>query len=196
MIYILLMLEFFKVGLFSIGGGLATLPFLVEISEKYSWFTKDVLTNMIAVSESTPGPIGVNMATYVGYKNKGVLGSIAATAGVVLPSFTIIFIVSLFLEEFMQNKFVKYAFTGIKSAVAFLIIKTGIGMFKKVEKKPLPLITFALVFTAMVLIDIFAISFSSIYFIIIGGVTGIIAYTLIGIGKDKNIATVRKEGKK
>ncbi len=192
-----LFLTFFKIGLFTFGGGYAMIAQIREyVVNKEGWLSEDDLTQMIAIAESTPGPIAINMATYVGYKNKGVLGSIAATAGVVLPSFTIIFIVSLFLEEFMQNKFVKYAFTGIKSAVAFLIIKTGIGMFKKVEKKPLPIITFALVFTAMVLIDIFAISFSSIYFIIIGGVTGIIAYTLIGIGKDKNIATVKKEGKK
>ena len=192
-----LFITFFKIGAFTFGGGYAMIPLIQrEVVEDKKWITDDDILEIIAIAESTPGPIAINSATFVGYRVCGFWGSFFATLGVVLPSFTIIFIVSLFLEEFMQNKFVKYAFTGIKSTVAFLIIKTGIGMFKKVEKKPLPLITFALVFTAMVLIDIFAISFSSIYFIIIGGVTGIIAYTLIGIGKDKNIATVKKEGKK
>lgn len=192
-----LFFTFFKIGLFTFGGGYAMIAQIREyVVNKEGWLTEDDLTQMIAIAESTPGPIAINMATYVGYKNKGVLGSIAATLGVVLPSFMIIFIVSLFLEEFMQNKLVKYAFTGIKSAVAFLIIKTGVGMFKKVERKPLPIITFAAVFTAMILIDIFAISFSSIYFIIMGGIAGIIAYTLIGIGKDKNGTAIQKEGKK
>lgn len=121
MIYILLMLEFFKVGLFSIGGGLATLPFLVEISEKYSWFTKDVLINMIAVSESTPGPIGVNMATYVGFNTTGVLGGIISTIALVTPSLIIIIIIARILEKFKDSLLVKDLFYGLRAAVAGVI---------------------------------------------------------------------------
>ena len=179
-----LFLTFFKIGLFTFGGGYAMIVQIKEyIVAKEGWLTDDELTEIIAIAESTPGPIAINMATYVGYKKKGVLGSIAATAGVVVPSFVIIFIISLFLESFMNNRYVEYAFIGIKSAVAFLILRAGFDLIKKVEKKPLPLITFGAVFTAMVLFELFAVSFSSVFYIIIGGVVGIVAYGIIGMDK-------------
>ena len=89
--------EFFKTGLFAIGGGLATLPFLYDMADKYDWFTKDMIADMIAISESTPGPMGINMATYTGFQNMGLLGSIVATVGLVMPSVIIIIWVSKFL---------------------------------------------------------------------------------------------------
>ena len=116
-IYILLFLEFFKTGLFSIGGGLATLPFLYDIADKYPWFDRAVLADMIAVSESTPGPIGINMATYVGYETGGILGGILATVALVLPSVIIIIIIAKFLNKFNENKIVKSAFYGLRPAV-------------------------------------------------------------------------------
>ena len=180
-----LFLTFFKIGLFTFGGGYAMIVQIKEyIVAKEGWLTDDELTEIIAIAESTPGPIAINMATYVGYKKKGVLGSIAATAGVVVPSFVIIFIISLFLEGFMNNKYVSYAFVGIKAAVAFLILRAGVDLFKKVEKKLLPLICFGAVFATMILFDVLAVSFSSVFYIIIGGVVGIVAYALIGIGKN------------
>ena len=103
---IILFAEFFKTGLFAIGGGLATLPFLYDMADKYDWFTKDMISDMIAISESTPGPMGINMATYTGFQNMGVLGSIIATVGLVMPSVIIIIWVSKFLEKFRENQYV------------------------------------------------------------------------------------------
>ena len=103
MIYLILFLEFFKVGLFTIGGGLASLPFLYELAEKYTWITKPMIADMIAISQSTPGPIGINMATYVGFKSGGILGGIIATFAIVLPSFITIIIIANFLNKF-KNK--------------------------------------------------------------------------------------------
>ena len=119
--YLTLMFEFFKIGLFSVGGGLATLPFLFELSEKYNWFTASELTNMIAVSESTPGPIGVNMATYVGNTVGGVLGGITTTLSLVAPSLIVIYIIAGFLNKFRDNIYVKDLFYGLRAAVAGLI---------------------------------------------------------------------------
>lgn len=129
-IYILLFLEFFKTGLFSIGGGLATLPFLYEMADKYPWFDRASLADMIAVSESTPGPIGINMATYVGYETGGILGGILATIALVLPSVIIIIIIAKFLNKFNENKMVKSAFYGLRPAVTALIATAGFEVLK------------------------------------------------------------------
>ena len=121
MIYLILFLEFFKVGLFTIGGGLASLPFLYELAEKYTWITKSMIADMIAISQSTPGPIGINMATYVGFKSGGILGGIIATFAIVLPSFIIIIIIANFLNKFKNSKLVDSAFKGLRPAVTGLI---------------------------------------------------------------------------
>ena len=104
---LILIFEFFKIGLFSIGGGLATLPFLYRLADKYPWFSAKQIPDMIAVSESTPGPLGINMATYTGFQHSGVIGSIAATFGLVLPSVIIIILISKVLEKFRSNKYVE-----------------------------------------------------------------------------------------
>ncbi len=121
MIYLILAYEFFKIGLFSIGGGMATLPFLMDLTNKYDWFTVSELTNMVAISESTPGPVGINMATYAGYNAAGVLGAIVATLALTTPAWIIIILIAKFLENFSENKNVKAAFYGIRPAVAALI---------------------------------------------------------------------------
>ena len=121
MIYIILFLEFFKVGLFTIGGGLASLPFLYELAEKYTWINNSMIADMIAISQSTPGPIGINMATYAGFKAGGILGGIVATFAIVLPSFIIIVIVANFLNKFKNSKLVDSAFKGLRPAVTGLI---------------------------------------------------------------------------
>ena len=121
MIYLILFLEFFKVGLFTIGGGLASLPFLYELAEKYTWITKPMIADMIAISQSTPGPIGINMATYVGFKSGGILGGIIATFAIVLPSFITIIIIANFLNKFKNSKLVDSAFKGLRPAVTGLI---------------------------------------------------------------------------
>lgn len=170
---------FFKIGLFTFGGGYAMIAQIKEVFvEKKKWITEEELLEIITIAESTPGPIAINMATYIGYKQKKVLGSIFSTLGVVLPSFIIIFIISLFIEEFMSFKVVKYAFVGINVGVCFLILKTGIGMFKKIEKKVLPLLVFFIVFILLVSFEILTVKFSSIIYILLGGLIGIIYYSI------------------
>ncbi len=125
---ILLFLEFMKIGLFAVGGGPATLPYLMELTEKYDWYTMTDLTNMIAVSESTPGPLGLNMATYAGFKTLGPFGGIVSTAGLVIPSIIIICFIAKFLEDFNENPYVKGAFAAIRPAVAAIIVVSVIGV--------------------------------------------------------------------
>ncbi len=122
--------EFFKTGLFAVGGGLATLPFLYRMAEKTGWFTAEDVGTMIAVSESTPGAIGVNMATYVGYMVDGILGAVIATLGLILPSIIIIVLISKILEQFKNSKTVKDAFYGFRPAATGLIAAAGIGVAK------------------------------------------------------------------
>ena len=121
MIYLQLLWEFFKTGLFAVGGGMATVPFLSEMAERTGWFTQAMLADMIAVGESTPGPIGVNTATYVGYTVAGIPGGVVATLGLVLPSFLIILIVAAFLKAFRSNKYVERVFYGIRPASVGMI---------------------------------------------------------------------------
>ena len=121
MIYLRLFWEFFKAGLFAVGGGMATIPFLQDISETTQWFTTAELADMIAISESTPGPIGVNMATYVGYKTAGIFGGFVATMGLVFPSVIIILMVATVLDKFRANKYVESGFYGLRPASTALI---------------------------------------------------------------------------
>jgi len=136
MIYLQLFYEFFKTGLFSIGGGMATVPFLQDMSSRLHWFTSGELADMIAVAESTPGPIGVNMATYVGYSTShsyygtwgGVLGAIVATLGLITPSIIVILIVATFLAKFRDSKAVNAAFYGLRPASVGLIAAAGVSI--------------------------------------------------------------------
>ena len=134
MIYLLLFWEFFKTGLFTVGGGMATIPFLYEMSDKYpEWFSHDDLANMIAVGESTPGPIGVNMATYVGYITGdgifgSILGAVTATLGLVAPSIIVILIIAAVLKSFKDNKYVNHAFYGLRPASTGLIAAAGLSV--------------------------------------------------------------------
>lgn len=122
--------EFFKTGLFAVGGGLATLPFLYNMADKYPWFDRTQLADMIAVSESTPGPIGVNMSTYAGFNAGGVLGGIVSTCSLVLPSIIVIIIVAKFLDKFSENFYVKSAFYGLRPAVTALIAVASVEILK------------------------------------------------------------------
>jgi len=122
--------EFFKIGLFAVGGGPATIPFLFELSDKTGWFTNQELTNMIAISESTPGPIGLNMATYVGFSTLGFFGGLVSTFGLVLPSVVVVIIIAKFMTNFSSNTYVKKAFWGIRPAVTALIASAVISMIR------------------------------------------------------------------
>lgn len=128
MIYIRLFFEFFRAGLFAVGGGLATLPFLQDISVRTGWFTQAQLSDMIAVSESTPGPMGVNMATYVGFTTAGIPGALVATLGLVAPSIIIILIIAASLQAFRDNKYVDSAFYGLRPASTGLISSAGLSV--------------------------------------------------------------------
>ena len=138
MIYLQLCFEFLQVGLFSVGGGLATIPFLRTMGMNTGWFTEADLANMIAVAESTPGPIGVNMATYVGYQTAGILGSLIATLALITPSIIIILIIANVLQKFRQSNTVTALFFGLRPASVALITSAGIGvaMVSFCEKTP------------------------------------------------------------
>ena len=125
-----LFFSFFKIGLFAVGGGLATLPFLYEMSNTHTWFDARLISDMIAISESTPGPIGINMATYVGYLNSGLSGAIIAPLGEVTPSIIIITIIAGFLKKFKDNEIVKNVFYGLRAASCALIAAAGLGVVK------------------------------------------------------------------
>lgn len=144
MIYLELFWEFLKIGLFAVGGGMATLPFLQRLSESTGWFSQALITDMIAISESTPGPIGINMATYVGYNIVGIWGGIIATLGEIVPAVVIVVIVSKSLERFRGNQLVNDAFYGLRPAVCGLIAAAGLNVIK----------------TAMLNIDLFAVTHS------------------------------------
>lgn len=120
--------EFLKIGLFAVGGGMATLPFLYDLSDKTGWFSYAQIADMLAVSESTPGPIGINMATYVGYEVGGIAGALLATLGTILPGVVIVLIIVRFLEKFRGNRYVDAAFYGLRPASAALIAAAGISV--------------------------------------------------------------------
>jgi chromate transporter len=130
MIYLILFFEYFKIGLFSVGGGLATLPFLIDLSHKYNWFDESMLADMVAVSQSTPGPLGVNMATYGGFDAAGLLGGVVATVGLITPSIIVILIVAKFLEKFKTNTVVQSVFNGLRPASVGLIAVAGYEVVK------------------------------------------------------------------
>lgn len=125
MILLRLFYEFFKAGLFAVGGGLATIPFLTDIGQRTGWFTMSELANMIAVSESTPGPMGVNMATYVGFETAGIPGAVVATLGLVCPSIIVILMIAAFLKRFRNNPYVESVFYGLRPASTGLIAAAG-----------------------------------------------------------------------
>ncbi|MCR4698405.1 MAG: chromate transporter [Bacilli bacterium] len=172
---LVLFLAFLKLGAFTFGGGYAMIPEIkATVVEKYHWLTDDEILEVIAIAESTPGPMAINMATFVGYKIKGFFGSLVATLSVSLPSFIIIFVISLFLQQFLALEYVTYAFVGINAAVAILIIFAGLDMIKKMKKTLLPVTLMILTLGLSILFDVLDIPFSAIYYILIGGFIGIL----------------------
>ena len=129
-LYLRLFWEFFKTGLFAVGGGLATLPFMYDISDKTGWFTHSMLADMVAVSESTPGPIGVNMATYVGFVTGGIPGAVIATVGLVTPSVIVILLIARVLKAFRENQYVDAGFYGLRPCSVGLIAAAGVLVIK------------------------------------------------------------------
>ena len=183
-IYWELFSSFFKIGLFTFGGGYAMLPLIEETCvEKKKWITSDDMMNITVIAESTPGPVALNCSTFVGYKQAKIKGAIAGTVGVVLPSFIIIFIISLFLDNFLEIPFIASAFKGIKIGVGLLIAKVGIGMIKKMGEGIKAKIYLLCTFLAMMIIDIFSINFSSILLCLIAALVNLILYFTVDKAK-------------
>lgn len=177
--FLQLFLSMFKIGLFTFGGGYAMIHFLEnEFVEKKQWIESEEFMDLVAIAESTPGPIAINCSTYIGYKRAGVLGSLFATLGMCIPSFVIIFCISLFFDQFLAVSWVKSAFKGIQVCVIFLILSAGIKMFKKLKKTPFNCIILSLVLGTMVAFNLFSVQFSSIFYILISGFLGWIIYAI------------------
>ena len=181
----LLFINMLKIGLFTFGGGYAMIHLLEnEFVSKKKWIEEDEFMDLVAIAESTPGPIAINCSTYIGYKKEKILGAVLATLGMCIPSFTIIFLISLFFNQFLSIGWVASAFKGIQVCVVFLILSAGVKMLKKMKKKPFNLIVMSATFLCMVAFGVFAVSFSSIFYILISGFVGLLIY-LIGYFKSK-----------
>ena len=175
--YLGLMLTMLKIGLFTFGGGYAMLALLEnEFVSKKKWMEKDEFLDMAAIAESTPGPIAINAATYIGYKQFGILGSVFATLGICLPSFLIIYLISLFFDAFLSLTYVQYAFRGIQVCVIYLILNAGIKMFKQMKKSRFNLIVIFATIICMLISSMFALNFSTVIYILISGAAGLVVY--------------------
>ena len=162
---------FAKIGLFTFGGGYAMISIIEDTCvERKNWITHEEMMNMTVIAESTPGPIAINCATYVGYKLAGLLGAFVATFGMVLPSFVVIFAISKFLDNFLEITLVAHAFQGIKIAVGILIFDAAITMIQKMKKKIFPRVIMISAFLVMMMVNIFSWNFSSINLMLIAGV--------------------------
>jgi chromate transporter len=170
-----LFLTFAKIGLFTFGGGYAMISLIENICvERKKWITHEQMMKITVIAESTPGPIAINCATYIGYKQKGIAGAIAATLGVVTPSFVIIYLISKFLENFLEIQWIVSGFRGIRIAVGILILDAAIGMIKKMKKKIVPCIILGCSFVIMLLNNIFNLGISSIMLLMIAALAGIV----------------------
>lgn len=175
--YLKLLLIMLKIGLFTFGGGYAMIALLEnEFVIKRKWINNDEFTDMVAIAESTPGPIAINAATYIGFKMGGVLGSILCTVAVCIPSFLIVYLISLFFNAFIGIQWVAAAFKGIQICVIFLILSAGIKMLIKIKKTVFNIIAMVATVVCMVLLSVFAVDFSSIFYILISGVLGLSIY--------------------
>ncbi len=172
-----LLFTMMKIGLFTFGGGYAMIALLEnEFVSKKNWLTKEEFLDMLAIAESTPGPIAINSATYIGCKTAGFFGALAATVGVCIPSFGIIYIISLFFDAFLSLTIVEYAFKGIQACVIYLILSAGIKMLKGIQKNALNIATVAIVIACMIAFSLISIKFSTIFYILIFGALGVCIY--------------------
>ena len=176
----LLFTTFFKIGLFTFGGGYAMIPLIFEeVVNKHKWLSKEEMNDIFLIAESTPGPISVNTATYVGYRVSKVKGSFFATLGLIVPSFTIILLIALFFKDFMSYKIVQAAFKGIKISVSLLILDAAYRLSKQIKFDLYAILMFIAIFITQLLLMIFKVTFSSIYFILIGALLGYVLYSLV-----------------
>lgn len=185
--------DFLKIGAFTFGGGYAMIHLLErQFVARRKWLDREEFLDMVAVAESTPGPVAVNSATYIGYKVDGVIGALSATVAVCLPSFVIIYLISLFLNQFLALTYVAYAFKGIQVCVVYLILSAAWKLWTSMEKNWMNVSILTAVSIAMISFSVFAVDVSSILYIIICGVIGIAVYGMKCMRKERNSA---KEGK-
>ncbi len=185
--------NFLKIGAFTFGGGYAMIHLLErQFVARRKWLDREEFLDMVAVAESTPGPVAVNSATYIGYKVDGVIGALSATVAVCLPSFVIIYLISLFLDQFLALTYVAYAFKGIQACVVYLILSAAWKLWTSMEKNWMNVSILTAVSIAMISFSVFAVDVSSILYIIICGVIGIAIYGMKCMRKERNSA---KEGK-
>lgn len=181
-----LFFTFTKIGLFTFGGGYAMISIIEEqCVERKKWITHEEMMNMTVIAESTPGPIAINCSTFAGYKRAGILGALAATFGMVVPSFVIIYFISMCLDNFLELTIIANAFKGIKIGVGFLILDAGIMMFKKMPKKKMSRIIMVCSCIAMLGINIFVWDFSSISLMVIAAIVSLVIFRLHDIQKQK-----------
>lgn len=174
-----LFLVFFKIGLFTFGGGYAMLALIEDICvEKKKWITHEEMMDITVIAESTPGPIAINLATYVGYKLRKIPGALIATIGMIIPSFFIVFLISQFLDRFLEIKWVSSAFQGIKIAVAILIIDAAIKMIRKMKKKRFQITMMIAALISMLVINVLALHVSSLVIMLAGAAAGLIFYAV------------------
>lgn len=174
-----LFLTFLKIGAFTFGGGYAMIALLEnEFVIKKKWIKHDEFLDMVAIAESTPGPVAINSATYIGYKIDGISGALASTVAVCIPSFVIIYLISLFFNQFLALKYVGYAFKGIQVCVIYLILSAGISMLKGLKKNALNIALLSIVMLIMIVFSLTSVNFSSIFYILICGVIGLVVYMI------------------
>lgn len=184
-----LFFTFAQIGLFTFGGGYAMISIIENnCVEKKQWITHDELMNVTVVAESTPGPIAINCATYTGYKQAGFIGAFVATLGIVIPSFVLIYLISMFLDNFLELTIIANAFKGIKIAVGILILDAAITMIKKMHKKILPRAIMICSCVAMLCVNIFALDFSSISLMVIAAVVSLSIFVINGAPEQKGSA--------
>ncbi|MBQ9084279.1 MAG: chromate transporter [Clostridia bacterium] len=168
-----------KIGLFTFGGGYAMISLLEnEFVSRKKWLDGEEFLDLVTIAESTPGPIAINCSTYIGFRRMGAVGAIVATLGMCLPSFTIIYLISLFFNQFLAISWVAAAFRGIQVCVVYLILSAGLKMLKKMKKSPMNIIIMAITLIAVVLFSLFSVSFSSIFYILIFGAVGLLVYAI------------------
>ena len=181
-----LFLSFAKIGLFTFGGGYAMISMIENhCVERKQWITHDEMMNVTVIAESTPGPIAINCATFTGYKKAGFVGALISTLGIVAPSFIIIFLISMFLDNFLELTIIANAFNGIKIAVGILILDAAITMIKKMHKKKLPRAIMICSSIVMLVINIFAWNFSSISLMLVAAVVSLTIFILNGAPQEK-----------
>ena len=181
-----LFLTFSKIGLFTFGGGYAMISMIENhCVERKQWITHDEMMNVTVIAESTPGPIAINCATFTGYKKKGFIGALISTLGIVAPSFIIIFLISMFLDNFLELTIIANAFNGIKISVGILILDAAITMIKKMHKKKLPRAIMICSSIVMLVINIFAWNFSSISLMLVAAVVSLTIFILNGAPQEK-----------